>query len=328
MAIDAAGTAVAKLREHAEREREGLAEERDRQTATRNRQAAWARDKVREADMLKPAEAQKLAENLHAIVAEACGSRPGKVLVRKADILAKAGMRDSDGKSRVLYRYTLDPTLPEETRKRRGRQVIKHPANYLKIADAAAHLAGLDADDVVCRLIAGTPLAAGMDTLPDDFQPEYLDMLTRAVQGQARRISAETKLDWYFRTIEAHGITPTCDAWTTDGGGEVWFHGTLPAVELITLELTERTVPRSLVIEAPGWQRWSGRSQDGASLPEMGARARTARRRQRGACVFHAPPCARCPRLGRPGDRRLGDVESRAIRRGGGRLARGAGQVW
>ena len=257
MAIDAAGSVVAELRDRAERERAGLVEARDHQTATRRRQAAWAREKVQNAGILTPAEARKLAENLHGIVAEACRSHPGHAPVRKADILAGAGMRESDDKSRALYRYTLDPALPDETRKQRGKQVIKHPVNYLKIADAAVQLAGLDADDVVCRLIAGTRLAEGMETVPDDFQPEYLDMLAKAIQGQARRIAIETKLDWYFRTIEAHDLTPTQDAWTTEGGGSLWFHDTVPTVELVTLELTERTY-RGV---------WSPRLPDGKDGP-------------------------------------------------------------
>jgi hypothetical protein len=144
MAIDVAGNAVAGLRDRAECERVGLADARDRQTVTRRRQAAAARAKLQQAGMLQPAEARKLAENLFGIVGEACRPHPGRDPARKTAILAEAGMRDSDGKSRVLYRYTLDPDLPEETRRQRGKQLIKRPAKYLKIADAAAQLAGLD----------------------------------------------------------------------------------------------------------------------------------------------------------------------------------------
>lgn len=215
MAIDAGRIAVAELRERAERERRGVSEARDRQTVIRRRQAAWAREKLRQAGMVTPPDARKLAENLFGIVSEA--RRDGKV--RKGDILAKAGMSESDSKTRKFYLYTLDPALPEETRKRRAKKLVRHPGNHLKLADAAAELAGLDADDTVCRLVAGTRLAEGMDAVPDNFQPEYLDMLSSAIQGQARRISDETKLDWYFRTIETHDLSPTPDAWTTDGLG-------------------------------------------------------------------------------------------------------------
>lgn len=241
MVIDAAGSAIAELRDRAERERAGLVEERDHQTATRRRAAAWARAKVQKNGMLLRTDARKLAENLYNVVAEACSPPPGRDAARKTAILAEAGMLDGDRKTRVLYRYTLDPSLPEETRKLRGKKLTKHPANYLKIADAAAQLTRLDADDVVCRLVAGTRLEQGMDAVPDDFEPEYLDMLARAIQGQARRIASETKLDWYFQTIEAHALSPTQDAWTTDGGGSLWFHGTVPAVELVTLVLTKQT---------------------------------------------------------------------------------------
>lgn len=187
--------------------------------------------------MVTPADARKLAENLFGIVSEACDD--GKV--RKHGILAKAGMAESDGKTRKLYLYTLDPALPEETRRRRAKKLVRHPGNYLKLANAAAELAGLDADDTMCRLVAGTRLADGMDAVPDNFQPEYLDMLSSAIQGQACLISDEIKLDWYFRTIEAHDLSPTLDAWTADGLGKMAFHDIVPTVELVTLELAKRT---------------------------------------------------------------------------------------
>ena len=264
MAIDAAGIGVTELRDRAERERADLREARHHQTATRRRQAAWARGRVQEAGMLLPAEARKLAENLYGIVDEACRPHPARGPVHKTAILAEADMRDGDGKSRMLYRYTLDPNLPEETRKQRSKQLTKHPGKYLKIADAAAQLAGFDADDVVCRLITGTRLAEGMDAVQDDFEPEYLDMLARAIQGQARRIMSEAKLDWYFQTIETHDLSPTQDAWTTDGDGSMSFHATVPAVELVTLELTEQ-VYRGI---------WSPRLPNGSDGP---AETRTAR---------------------------------------------------
>ena len=204
-----------------------------RQRSLLERQAAFARDQIRNSGPLKTSERRQLAENLHGVVQIACTSSGQKVT--RSAIAAEAGMADARGRSGRLHDYVLDRELPEEERLERARRrLIKKPNGYLRIAEAAAKLSGLDIDRAVVDLVQGTRLAEGMDSLAEGVEPEHFVMLADAIQGEARRIIELIPLAWYFRTIDEQGLSPISDGWGADEQSFLWIHRAVPWIDLFT----------------------------------------------------------------------------------------------
>jgi len=217
---DGVGRAMATLKN-------GIEEQLDRQRPQLARQAAFARRKLEQAGKLRSADKIGLALNLHRIVAEACAAG-----AKKTDIAADAGMMDGNGKSSRLHEHAL--ASADTSTEARIRRLSQKAPNYLRLAEAAAKAAGSDIDRAVVDLVQGTKLAEGMDMLPDDVDPLYLCALAKAIQGQARRITKECGLDWYFRTIDSHSLSPTRGTWEEDFDAFLWTWCAVPWVELLT----------------------------------------------------------------------------------------------
>ena len=208
-----------------------------RQTTLLQRQAKRARKRIAESGQLnKVSDRRLIAENLHCIINDACNPADSSIRrVSKQSIVAKAGMAAGNGKSSRLYDYTLDPTLPPADRdKRANKRLVRKPHGYLKLAEATARLAAIDIDRVVVDLVRGTSLEDGMDSLPEETDPEHLTMLANAIRGEARRIVEQHGLAWYFRTIEEHGLVLGRDGWNADDDADMWTFLTVPSVNLFT----------------------------------------------------------------------------------------------
>ncbi|TNC98645.1 MAG: hypothetical protein FD119_116 [Stygiobacter sp.] len=200
------------------------------------RQAAFARDQISKISQARESDRLRLAENLFQIIDLAC--RADGKRVTRANIVAEAGMADQNGKSSRLYDYAIDPAISEGERCWRAKKrLIKKPVGYLRLAEAAAKLGGLDVDQVVVDLVQGTRLAEGMSDLPDTVEPEHLVMLAAAIQGEAKRIAEATCLDWYFNTIDQQGLAPNGSEWEADHQAFLWTHRTVPWVDLFTEEV-------------------------------------------------------------------------------------------
>jgi hypothetical protein len=159
-------------------------------------------------------------------------------------ILIAAGMPDASGGPAKFYSYRMDPALPEAVRLQRAKRLTKNPVNHLKLAEASARLAGMDADETVLKLAAGTSLAPGAEDIIGEARFDHLDMLSAAIQGDARRIVNTLNLDWYFGTLEDHALVPVQGGWEVNA-----FPGLLqyacPVVELMTLR-KDKTVFRGV----------------------------------------------------------------------------------
>ena len=205
-----------------------------RQRTQIERQATFARARIAKNEKMKDSNVVRMAKNLHVIIAQACaeGHVDGGRLT-KATITQEACKGSSNGKSGALERFTRDPQSEDKTRGR----LTQKPAGYLKLAEAAAKLAGLDADSVAVALVQGTRLDEGLDALPEDTEAEHLVMLAAAIQGQARRIAEATGLPWYYDTIERQGLAPNGDGWEADYESFLWEWQTVPRVDLFTEEV-------------------------------------------------------------------------------------------
>ncbi|KAA0677666.1 hypothetical protein [Roseomonas genomospecies 6] len=198
------------------------------------RQATFARAGIAKNEKMKDSNVIRMAKNLYTIITQACtAARVGGGHLTKSAITEAACMGSSNGKSGALERFTRDPLSEEKTRGR----LTQKPAGYLKLAEAATKLAGLDSDGVVVALVQGTTLAEGMDALPENSEAEHLVMLSAAIQGQARRIAEATGLPWYYDTIERQGLAPNGNTWEADYESFMWEWQTVPRIELVTEEL-------------------------------------------------------------------------------------------
>ena len=103
--------------------------------------------------------------------------------------------------------------------------------NYLKLTKAAAALGGHDEDSLVIRLVEGTSLAQGLADLPEDVQPDHLDMLTHALRGETRRIVSVLGLNWYFSKVDRQCLVEMGDEWLTNQS-DPEFVAALPTVWL------------------------------------------------------------------------------------------------
>lgn len=173
-----------------------------------------------------------IAQNLWQIIAEAEGQ--GTLKRRIAD---EAGLSDSNGKSGRLYEYAVDPALDDVTKQKRAARLVKRASNYLRIAQTAAKLAGLNLSDTVIRLVSGTRFEPEIGDLENDSVPEHFDMLARIIQSQAKRIAENALLGWYFETIDEQGLTPNGDDWQADEQAWLWTHAAVPSAVLFTEEV-------------------------------------------------------------------------------------------
>ncbi len=211
----------------------------ERQKPKLRADARAIQEKIGGASMLLSArDARRMAANLHGILGDVCSpGRTGLPITRSA-IVEKAGMADADGKSRPLYAYTLPPGLESEAGEKRKARIVRRPENYLKLTKAAAALGGHDEDSLVIRLVEGTSLAQGLADLPEDVQPDHLDMLTHALRGETRRIVSVLGLDWYFSKVDRQCLVEMGDEWLTNQS-DPEFVAALPTVWLWTDELAE-----------------------------------------------------------------------------------------
>ncbi|WP_372397761.1 hypothetical protein ABMY26_27620 [Azospirillum sp. HJ39] len=203
-------------------------------------QAAFVRGRIaHNKPLTKKKDLLQLAENLNRIVEQACTvvGKDGRCVTKSA-IAEEASMLDSNGKSGRFYDYMVDPSLPEEEkRKRVETRLVKKPANYLKIAEVAARLAGQSTDWAAITLVDRTGFAEGMDALSEDSEAEHLHMLADALKGEARRIADATGLNWYFRTIDEQGLSPNGSNWEPDAQAFLWTWMATPWIDLFTEEV-------------------------------------------------------------------------------------------
>lgn len=201
--------------------------------ARRAREAMAVRAAVTESGPMTPAQASKLARNLAAILDAACAPRPEGRITRSA-VAEAAGMRDASGKSSRLHEYTLPDDAPEH----RIRRLARRPSGYLRLTEAAALLSGGDVDEAVVRLVQGTALAACLSALPEDADPDHLDLIAAAVAGAARRITEASNLDWYYRTVDGCSLAARGDAWAVDQS-DPFISRAIPRIWLFTEILRE-----------------------------------------------------------------------------------------
>jgi hypothetical protein len=205
----------------------------ERRRPEKSRLAEFARKQIEgKAMMPRISERMRMAENLFAIIAEARSKGTKKRVIASA-----AGMADQNGKSSALYQYQLDSVLPQQVKDVRAKRLVQHTGGYLRLAIAAAREAELDLDDVILRLVEGTRFAEGLHDLEDDIVPEHFMMLADIIREQARQIVGRTGLDWYFRTIDEQGLTPSGDGWGADQDAETWIFLSVPRINLLTEEV-------------------------------------------------------------------------------------------
>jgi hypothetical protein len=195
----------------------------------RAKAAALARQNIEQnRDLLKPMERARLAGNLHTILNAAVA---GGAL--KRTIVSRANLQQSDGKSGPLYRYTL----AGEASPRRLQRLAARPADYLRLADAAAALGRLDRDQAVIDLVSGTRFSHGLENVTDEAVLDYLSLLAGAIQGETSRIAKALDLDWYFKTVDEQNLVHTLAGWEADHNSWQFWPWAIPAVPLFTEEV-------------------------------------------------------------------------------------------
>lgn len=214
----------------------GADRERSRQARKRSRLAEAVRRTLTRSGPLQPAIARKIAENLHGVIQDACARSRDGGRISRVDIIRAANLRVAGTKATFLYGYAVDPN-ERGLDPKRAKRLVRRPRNHLKLAEAAARLSGLDRDDVTLRLVEGTTSAEIGDEEPADPLPEHLEMLSSAITAKARQIAAECELDWYFRTIEAHGLAPTDEGWDAGWMAFQFLNDAMPKVDLRTRKL-------------------------------------------------------------------------------------------
>jgi hypothetical protein len=209
---------------------------RDRHKATMQREADRAR---RALICARPSNRvlQRLAENLYCIIEDVVTGQAGQAKIKKKDIVSKANMNDSSGKSGLLHEQTLRPGLTEPELGKRIDRLTRKSNRRLALAIAAAELGHLCSADVVLRLVAGTPFEMSEEQTIDEELAECLNMLAVAIKGAANRIVTAHDLATYFRTIEGQGVSPFGKGGWVANGSDLWLHDALPKVELASQSL-------------------------------------------------------------------------------------------
>lgn len=183
------------------------------QQAERDRRLRAARlDRLRQELLDRPLKMKQprirlqMANNLWKIV-EVAQNRTDAAT--RSAVLHEAGFGRKEEYSKRAPQYFCDPTLPLETKLKRAKSLTQDPRGYVKLARAAARLAGEDDEDAfLLDLVSGTNFAAEVESdLPaEDPQREAWATLQESLQRQARTISEKFDLQRYFIRQQGWGF--------------------------------------------------------------------------------------------------------------------------
>lgn len=164
----------------------------------RKHRAQALRDRLREQPMLAPSVSERLAENLHGLLMrlEAAGR------LRRADLCSRIFGSSREESTKRLRNFTLDPEKTGKARETALLALAKKANRYVKLAEAAAEMAGEDKDTTILDLVHGTPLANATAAAPaDPLTADLRAPVLRALEHSARAIGERHRLQRAFKLI-------------------------------------------------------------------------------------------------------------------------------
>ncbi len=160
------------------------------------------RSALEKAPRMKEADRLRTAENLWSILTKAEESG-----ISKARTLQDAGKGGAGDSTKRLPHYAIDPTLLNDEKCRRAKELVQDGRKYLMIAESAGKLAcNGDKDHFVAALFAGTSIGLSTDSVEDVNNADVYTELANMIREVSRGIARKHDLMRVFRDIEEHRL--------------------------------------------------------------------------------------------------------------------------
>lgn len=131
--------------------------------------------------------------------------------IRKDRILREAGIGGADNPRKHLAQYALSPSVSSERRTKA--RLTKRPRPLLKIADAAARLAGWSVDETLLEVFDASSISAANS--PRQAAPEFEELASH-LRSIADTIAGKHDLQAYFRAVARAQVSLAVDEHAMD----------------------------------------------------------------------------------------------------------------